>query len=210
METTTGKKTSKAGETLKIIYKRRAVRKFKDKPVERNLIEQVIDAGRMAPSAINRQPWKFYILTKKETIKAFSKEIAKSAAKGIIKTGVKGIAKTFKDSIHMPHGINFLLAEDPIFHGAPVVIFITAPKENEWASLDVGMCAQNMMLAAEEMGLSTCPVGLGKFVEETKNFSKLRVPQSEEVLLAVILGYGDETPEVHERIKDNVVFIDPA
>ena len=40
-------------DMLKIIYERRAVRKYKDRSVDRTLIEQVLDAGRMAPSAIN-------------------------------------------------------------------------------------------------------------------------------------------------------------
>ena len=53
-------------EVLKIIYARRAVRKYNDKPLDRKIIEELLDAGRMAPSAINKQPWKFYILTKKE------------------------------------------------------------------------------------------------------------------------------------------------
>lgn len=195
--------------TLETIYERRAVRKYKDKPVAINLIEQVIDAGRMAPSAINRQPWKFYILTDKATILAFSKQITKSAVRGILKTGIKGIVKTIKDSLHFSHSSHFMDSDDPIFHGAPVVIFLTAPKDNEWASLDIGICAQNMMLAAKSLGLDTCPVGLAKFVEQTELFPKLNIPESEHVLLSVILGYGDETPEVHERIKNNVVFVDP-
>ena len=66
---------------LNIIYERRAVRKYKNEPVERNIIEQVIDAGRMAPSAINKQPWQFYVLTNSETIKSFSKQIAEVALK---------------------------------------------------------------------------------------------------------------------------------
>ena len=82
METVSKKKTTKEKETIRTIYERRAVRKYKDKPVERELIEEVIEAGMMAPSAINKQPWKFYILTDKATIKTFSKEIAGVALKG--------------------------------------------------------------------------------------------------------------------------------
>ena len=43
------------------IYTRRSIRKYLDKKVEIEKIEQVIDAGRMAPSAKNRQPWKYII-----------------------------------------------------------------------------------------------------------------------------------------------------
>ncbi len=194
-------------DTLKTIYERRAVRKFKDKSVQKEIIEQLIDAGRMAPSAINMQPWKFYVLTKKEDIHEFSIETAKAAAKGVLKSGIKNIVKTVSNAIHLSHGIDFHKATDPIFHGAPIVIFITSSKDDEWAALDIGMCSQNMMLAAKSMGLESCPVGLGKFVEQTKLYSKLNIPESEHVNIAIIIGYGDEEPIGKERKKDNVYYI---
>jgi nitroreductase len=194
-------------DTIKTIYERRAVRKFKDTSVEKKLIEQVIEAGKMAPSAINKQPWKFYILTNKADIKAFSKEITPVIAKGILKSGIKGIIKTAKELLHFSHGSDFFKGEDPIFHGAPVVVFITSPKDNEWATLDIGMCAQNIMLAAKAIGLDTCPVGLGKFVEKTKIYSRLNVPATEQVNLAIVMGYGSEAPEAKERITNNVTFL---
>lgn len=195
-------------EVIKAIYERRAVRKFKDKPVSKEVIEQLLDAGRMAPSAINKQPWKFYVLTKREDIDLFSHEIIKVGLKGIPSLGIKNIAKAVVSGItHLSHGIDFLKAKDPVFHGAPVVVFITAPKDNEWAALDIGMCSQNIMLAARSLGLETCPVGFGKFVEKTKDFLKLNIPSADQVHLAIIIGYGDETPEVHVRNKNNVFYI---
>jgi nitroreductase len=194
-------------EVIKTIYERRAVRKFKDDSVSRDLIEQLIDAGRMAPSAINEQVWKFYVITDKEDIKLFSKEIIKVGLKTIPKMGIKKIVKTVVSNItHLAAGIDFMSAKDPVFHGAPVVIFITAPKENEWAALDIGMCTQNMMLAAKSLGLDTCPVGFGKFVEQTKHYPYLAIPQTEQVHLSIIVGYGNENPHVHERKKDNAFF----
>jgi len=59
--------------TFETIYSRRAVRKYKPKKVDRGLIEQILEAGRMAPSAHNNQPWKFYMLTDKDDIQTFSK-----------------------------------------------------------------------------------------------------------------------------------------
>ncbi|MGZ3862133.1 MAG: nitroreductase [Bacteroidia bacterium] len=198
-------------EVLKTIYERRAVRKFRDKAVDTKIIEQLIDAGRMAPSAINNQPWKFYVVTNKDDIKVYSKEITISALKSIPKMGVKNIAKAVVSGIshitHLSEGIDFVKAEDPVFHGAPVVIFITAPAEYEWAGLDIGMCTQNMMLAAKSLGLDTCPVGFGKFIMQAKSYSKLKIPKKEEVLISLIVGYGDESPVLHERKKDNVTFL---
>src|ERR1022692_2807394 len=128
MEIITKNKMLPATETIRMIYERRAVRKYKDKPVDRKLIGQVIDAGIMAPSAINKQPWKFYVLTDKGTIKSFSKEIAGIAFKGIANSGVKGVIQTASHLLYFAHGFNFQALTDPVFHGAPVVIFITAPR----------------------------------------------------------------------------------
>lgn len=183
--------TAQINDVLRVIYERRAVRKYRPEPVNKQLIEEIISAGRMAPSAINLQPWKFYVVTDRELIRAFSREIAVVA----------------KDFFHLSHWIDLPSSKDFIFHEAPVVIFITSPKDNEWASLDVGMCAQNMMLAAKAMELDTCPIGLAKFVEQTRIFSRLNIPQSEKVQLAIIIGYGDETPEVKQRATDNVTYI---
>lgn len=44
------------------IYNRRSIRKYLDKQITQELIEQIIDAGRMSPSAKNRQPWKYIVL----------------------------------------------------------------------------------------------------------------------------------------------------
>lgn len=45
------------------IYDRRSIRKYQDREVSMELIEQIIDAARMAPSAKNRQPWKYIVYT---------------------------------------------------------------------------------------------------------------------------------------------------
>jgi nitroreductase len=194
-------------DVIKTIFERRAIRKYKDDAVSKDLIEQLLDAGRMAPSAINEQVWKFYIITDKEDIKLFSGEIIKVGLKSIPKMGIKNIVKTVASNItHLAAGLDFMSAKDPVFHGAPAVIFITAPKENEWAALDIGMCAQNMMLAAKSLGLDTCPIGFGKFVEQTKHYPYLEIPKSEQVHLAIIVGYGNENPPVHERKKNNAFF----
>lgn len=194
-------------ETLKTIYQRRAVRKYKEQDVPRQLVEDVISAGRMAPSAMNRQPWKFYVVTNRNLIHSFSSGIAKIALKELKRASLKDIIKMTLSSFHLAKMIDFLSTSDHIFHNAPVVIFITAPRSNEWAPLDVGMCAQNIMLAAKAMELDTCPVGFGKFVMQTKDYYKLNIPDTETVLLSVVLGYGDEQPPVHERIENNATYL---
>lgn len=59
------------------IYHRRAVRKYKDLAVDRDVIDEIIMAGKMAPSAMNRQPWKFYVLTDREKLGKFQRILKK-------------------------------------------------------------------------------------------------------------------------------------
>ena len=197
-----------SNETLKTIFERRAVRKYLPYTVDDDILEKIIEAGRMAPSAMNRQPWKFYVATHRDTIALFSKEISRITSKVVLKAAAKHPIETIKTLLHFAPAVFRSSSGDAIFHGAPVVIFITSPGDDEWAGLDIGMCAQNMMLAAKSMGLDSCPVGFAKFIEQTPVYHRLEVPGREKVQLAVIVGYGDEKPELHPRAKNNVIFID--
>jgi nitroreductase len=195
-------------ETLKTIFERRAVRKYLPDMIDDELLEKIIDAGRMAPSAMNGQPWKFYVATHKDTISLFSKAIANLTPKVLFKNALKHPVATIKTLLHeLPHAMHSE-SDDPIFHEAPVVIFITSPRDNEWAGLDIGMCAQNMMLAAKSLGLDSCPVGFAKYIAQTPVYHKLGIPSAEDVQLAVIIGYGAEKPEPHPRVKNNAIFVD--
>ena len=55
------------------IFHRISVRKYEDKPVEKEKIMQILKAGMQAPSACNQQPWEFYVVTDKKKIEALSK-----------------------------------------------------------------------------------------------------------------------------------------
>ncbi|MGD0336133.1 MAG: nitroreductase family protein [Candidatus Omnitrophota bacterium] len=56
-------------EILEAIKKRRSVREFFDRPVPKELVEEIIDAGRFAATARNIQPWEFIVVTRKDTLK---------------------------------------------------------------------------------------------------------------------------------------------
>ena len=58
---------------MEAIQKRRSIRKFKDTPVPDELIEQMLEAARLAPSGTNRQPWRFQIIKDKAIIKKTNK-----------------------------------------------------------------------------------------------------------------------------------------
>lgn len=200
--------SEEVASAIEVIYTRRAVRKYKDVSVQKELIEKIIDAGRMAPSAMNQQSWNFYVVTDRALIESFSKAIQKVVVKKMIVSKPKQLLATLGNLLHFPEGTRFLRTADHVFYGAPAVVFVTGPKNNEWAALDTGMCVQNMMLAAKAMGLASCPVGFARYLEYTDEYLHLHIPLTEEILLAVIVGYGAETPEAHPRKKHNVIYIE--
>ncbi|MCD6341405.1 MAG: nitroreductase family protein, partial [Thaumarchaeota archaeon] len=53
-------------ELLKVIYRRRSIRKYRREPVPENVLNAVLEAGRLAPSARNMQPWHFIVVRDRE------------------------------------------------------------------------------------------------------------------------------------------------
>ncbi|WP_448104462.1 nitroreductase [Pedobacter panaciterrae] len=196
-------------ETINTIYQRRAVRKYKPIPLNKQMLDELISAGKMAPSAMNKQPWKFYILTDTKQIFKFSKAIEDLALKKIRQASPAKAVRTTLSFFHFSTLLSILKNKDHVFYGAPAVIFITQPRNDEWGSLDIGMCAQNIMLAAASMGLDTCPVGFGKYIVQTPDYAELNIPSGEEVALAIVVGYGDETPPARKRTKNNIHYQSP-
>lgn len=193
-------------ETLECISTRRAVRRYLPQMPDDELIEKVLTAGRLAPSAMNRQSSRFYIATHSDTIAAFSKALSHAVLHDYIRKVLRRPIKTIRELLHAGKGN--LDTSDPIFHGAPVVIFITTPNDSEWGGLDTGMCAQNMMLAAHSLGLATCPIGMAKYAGNTDIYYRLEIPADEKVELAITLGYGAEKPQMPARTGGRALFID--
>jgi len=194
-------------DVIQNIYRRRAVRRYKDIVVEKALIDEVIAAGKMAPSAKNEQSWKFYVLTDRENIARLCKEIAHVAYRFLKDMSLKEVAKMTLSFFHFSAVKEFIAQEDHVFYGAPVVIFITAPEDDEWGPLNTGMCAQNMMLAAHSLGLATCPVGFARLAKDVKDYHLLKIGEHERLEIAVVLGYGDEQPEPHPRKENNILYL---
>lgn len=73
-------------DALEAIKTRRSVRLYQDKPIPKKVLEDIIDCARLAPTAMNRQPWEFVVVTEKETrqriadLTDYGKHIAQAAA----------------------------------------------------------------------------------------------------------------------------------
>jgi nitroreductase len=184
-------RTGEAMENLmEIIKKRVSVRAYKDKPLPKKVVKDILEAARYAPTARNLQELEYKVITSKAMITKLSEGVDKV----IRKEGfpVKG-----------PPG-----GRPGVFHDAPLLIIITAPKENRFSDSDAALAVQNIMLYATSIDLGSCFIGMAKLIERDKNLLKeLHIADDRNIAAAVICGYADEKPEPKEK-KLNAEFFE--
>ena len=186
------------------IYDRRSIRKFLDKAVPIECIEQIIDAGRVAPSAKNRQPWKYIVFGGKS-----KEELLDHMEKGIIREEV---------SPELPnscHGIADAKNTLRIMREAPVIIVILNTNGKSifdnidcdervteiCDSLSIGASVENILLKATEIGLGTLWIANTCFAySELSNYLNIKC----QLAGAIAVGYADEEPLQRPRcdLKD--------
>ena len=169
-------------ELLDTILNRRSVREYQDKPVPEKLINDLLKAGAMAPSAMDRQPCRFIVITNKEKIRELSDKVK-------IQGGLLGSVGKYAEQ--------FKLKEDVIFYGAPLLIFIAAEKGR---SLDCALAAQNMMLRAFDVGLGSCFIGFANMLNDDRETLRgISITDSQELFCPLIFGYPKKTPHAKTR-----------
>jgi nitroreductase len=175
-------------ELGKCIKGRRSVRAFKDKPVPKRKVEKILDAGSWAPSGMNAQPWRFIVIQQRATIELLS---ARTKQILLSQEFTQGFRKMLESNV------------DTVFYGAPLLIFICIEKNEEWKSvnlLDTGLAAQNMFLMAHELGLGSCFIGFGNFLNSDPDvLESIGVPRDHELVAPLIFGYPAEKPKAKPR-----------
>jgi len=176
---------------------RRSIRKFKDMAVSKDKIEAIISDALWAPSPMNRQNWKIFVLTgkrKNELISLCSKSY------GFIRPRLE---KLFKPSV-----VEWTKKFFEDFGGAPLVLVIYYIPSGEESTGDLqGTAAliQNLLLLLHAEGLAGCWMTGPLHVSDDIN-SYLGVDGME--LVAVIpAGYPDQTPPVPPRRVGNVEYL---
>lgn len=176
-------------ELMQAIVTRRATREYDDTPVEQARIEQFINAANLAPSAMNRQPWAFAVLTDSERIR----NCARRAKLWLLHD---------LDEKPEPSTLRPLL-ENPAYsllHGAPVLVLILATSNDQQAMEDCCLAAENFMLAARDEGVGTCWIGLARPWFNLPGIkAELKIPEKYQVVAPIVLGFPKKWPESHER-----------
>ncbi len=182
------------------IEKRRSIRKYKTDPIEKPVIEEIIRAGILAPSAKNRQPWKYIVYTKSS-----KEQLLDAMEKGLIREK-SGKALLPESAFGLPDAFHTL----QIMRAAPVIIIIlnengrspyeeinTDKRVSEICdSLSIGASVENMLLRATEVGLGTLWIANTCFAyDEMVEY----IGTESQLIGAVALGIPDEEPAQRPR-----------
>jgi len=178
-------------EVINNMMSRRSVRQYLDKPVEHEKLAAVVRAGINAPSGMNRQPWAIRVVEDQQLIAQVT-EVFKQENPDQVKRDAH-----FKN----------------MFRNAPNLICVCTPAQGG-GELDAGMLGENMMLAAQSLGLGTCclggPVRFLLSNEKCRFFlDRLDIPEDYKLNYIIAIGYPAEQPEAKPRDESKVKYIKP-
>ena len=181
--------TLELNPVLSNIMARRSVRKYLDKPVEHEKLEVIVRCGINAPSGMNRQPWLIRVVEDQKLITSVT-EVYKKANPDQVSRD-----KDFKN----------------MFRNAPNLICVCTPAKGG-GDLDAGLLGENIMLAAQSIGLGTCclggPVRFLKTNPDSKFFlDRLEIPEDYQLNYIIAIGYPDEQPDAKPRDESKVKYI---
>ncbi len=191
-------------ETMRTILHRRAIRRFDARQIEEELLQQILQAGLYAPSAGGKQGVILAVCQDQEVNERLGK------------------IKRANSHPHMATAQNYVskeqpsIADDPklsnAFYNAPTVITMFAPKNFLFSVDDCAVAAENMMLAADSLGIGSCYIGQGwtafadSYGQEILRKWKIRTDYY--AVMQLLLGYpkaDDKHPAAKARKNDRIL-----
>ncbi len=160
-------------EAIEMIKERRSVRKYKEQKVDRELIKEIIDISRWAPSWANFQVARYTVVDNAEMIEqiyergvngfTYNMKTLKNTKGLIVLSYIKGKSGTYEKNVY------------------------ATSKDNAWEMFDAGIACQTLCLAAHAKGVGTCIFGI---IDDAAISEIVGLPETETV--AAIITYGFE------------------
>ncbi|MDW7651588.1 MAG: nitroreductase family protein [Bacillota bacterium] len=182
-------------ETLAIIKRRRSLREFLTEQIKDADLAAVLEAGTYAPTAANQQPWHFTVIQNAKLLQEMSDDLIEH----LQAAGDPRFA-------HIAGAKNF-----HVFHRAPTAVLISGEESALMPQADCAAAAQNMLLAAESLGLGSCWVNLSVhlFAGEKSGLWKQRlgVPDGYRPMYSIALGCKASEREAAPRREGVINYI---
>lgn len=180
---------------MDLLYGRRSIRRYRLDPVPQPLIEQLLDGAVWAPSAHNRQPWRFAVTTSDATKEALARRMGEQLRRDLAADGAS------EEAISKDTGRSY-----ERITGAPCLIVVcltmcdmdTYPDERRqqleflMAAQSTAMAGQNLLLGAAALGLGACWMCAPLFVPDVVR-TVLALPEDWQPQGLITLGYPAET-----------------
>ena len=165
-------------EVIKTILGRRSVRAFKDKQLKKEDLDAILECARYAPSAMNTQNWHFTAIRDAAFIEKVS---------GWIITEIKESGNPNLEGI-------LERSNGKVFRNAQCVVVVSAEKADRFGVINASAATQNMLLAAQSLGIGSCWIGTVGILGMSKRVdyytSELRIPGGYVPFFGVTLGYA--------------------
>jgi len=155
---------------IELAAKRQSDRGFKDRPVERELMERCLEAARLAPSACNSQPWFFVAVDDRPLVAEVAEKLHDMVMNRFVTTAAALIV---------------VVAETP----AMIPRLAGCLKGKPYYLMDIGMAVENLCLQAASEGLGSCILG---WFDESGVKKLLGIPSGKRVPLVIALGYPEQ------------------
>lgn len=168
---------------MELIQTRQSCRSYQDKPVSREDLIQMVEAGRLSPSACNAQPWKFLIIDEPDAK-------AKLCDALVVEGGATGCAWREKAPA-------FIAVVEQPANVMPVVKDYYHDSQR-FAQGDLGMAVMSMCYEAVQLGLSTCILGLNDQKKMEQHFG---IPEGRTVRMILAVGYSAENAEPRAKVR---------
>ncbi len=208
-----------------LMRSRRSCRLYQKKSVEKNILEDLVKIAITAPSGTNSQKWTFSIIDNRNRVIKFGAEIAAYFRKLNRQAELAWLRKTLKfcgrpeldfyfkeyfESVNDGLNLWYEKGEDHLFHGASATIIIGAHPGASCPQDDALLATQNILLAAENMGLGTCLIGFAveAMRRDRKIQTTLNIPTHEKIYSVIALGYPEiafQRPTARRKININWV-----
>lgn len=186
-------------ETLKSIEERRSIRGYTKEKVSRKIVEDILNCGRLAPSAKNRQPWYFVIV---------ENNIKDKIADMMIDYTINNDDTIERKNLGCASSVN---PTANIIKQAPILVLIFREKNENWIvgdNLSIGACVENMCLRANDLGIGSLWIRDTVYVAD--EVARMLGHKDMELNCALALGYASQSPKQRPRkeLKDIMEWYD--
>lgn len=191
-------------EFMEVVRNRRSIRKFVDRPVPKELIEEILEAARLAPSGTNRQPWRFKVVTgpEREKVRKACPQAFVTEAPVLMVCCIElkaflqeNITRRMRELVE---GNAVREEEVGEIYRRPMPLSVNEVKLTASAFVDLGIAVEHMALAATNAGLGSCWVRL---MDPEAVHEALELPESIVVGALLPLGYPGEEPGMRPRLS---------